>query len=197
MAQRNTAGPVYYTTFQVAKHLGVSLPTVVNWVDSGRISGHRTLGGHRRIAHNDVVAFAREHDYPLSRALRSAGHGGKRVLVVDDEVDFADMVREYLHVKGDFQVHVATTGFQAGFMLARFTPDLVLMDLMTQGIDAAEVKRVLREDPDTKHVPVIACTAYRDPQSDLSAVAADLDGSIDKPLKLDDLLALVREMLGL
>ena len=42
-------GPSYFTTFQVAKFLGVSPPTVVNWVNSGLLVAHRTPGGHRRM----------------------------------------------------------------------------------------------------------------------------------------------------
>ena len=75
MARRksNFSGPTYYTTYQVAKHLGVSLPTVVNWVNSGLLAAHRTPGGHRRIARNDIIAFAREHNYPLSREFLDEG----------------------------------------------------------------------------------------------------------------------------
>jgi excisionase family DNA binding protein len=189
-------GPVYYTTYQVAKFLGVSLPTVVNWVNSGLLHAHRTPGGHRRIPHNDVLAFARENDYPIAPDLQAAG-GKKRVLIVDDERDFSDMVREYLRVKGDFEVEVADSGFQAGFTVARFKPDLILMDLMMPDMDGFEVHRMLQDDPETKHVPVIACTAYRDPEVDERIDRESFDGLIEKPLKLEGLLALVREKLGL
>src|SRR6186713_755935 len=99
-------GPIYYTTYQVAKFFGVSLPTVVNWVNSGLLTAHRTPGGHRRLARNDVIAFAREHDYPLAKELIDHGDGRKKVLVVDDEQDFSELVREYLTVKGGFEVEV-------------------------------------------------------------------------------------------
>lgn len=189
-------GPVYYTTYQVAKYLGVSLPTVVNWVNSGLLKAHRTPGGHRRIAHNDVIAFARANDYPIARELVDATGTRKKVLIVDDEKDFSDLVREYLKVKGDLEVEVADSGFQAGFTVARFKPDLILMDLMMPDMDGFEVHRTLRDDPDTRHVPVIACTAYRDPDVDRRIREERFDGFIEKPLKLDALLELVRDKLG-
>lgn len=198
MARRKStySGPVYYTTYQVAKFLGVSLPTVVNWVNSGLLQAHRTPGGHRRIAHNDVVAFARNNDYPIARELLDAG-GQKKVLIVDDEKDFSEMVRDYLALKGELEVEVADSGFQAGFTVARFKPDLILMDIMMPDMDGFEVYRMLRDDPDTRHIPVVACTAYRDPEIDQRIASEQFDGFVEKPLKLDALLELVRTKLGI
>ena len=189
-------GPVYYTTYQVAKVLGVSLPTVVNWVKSGLLVAHKTPGGHRRIAHNDVITFARQNDYPLSRELLMAGAAARRVLIVDDEKDFSEMVRDYLRLKGGFEVEVADSGFQAGFTIARFKPDLILMDIMMPDMDGFEVHRMLRDDPETRHIPVIACTGYRDAEVDQRIRDQAFDGFVEKPLKLDSLLAPLQETLA-
>ena len=198
MARRKNRydGPVYYTTYQVAKVLGVSLPTVVNWVKSGLLMAHRTPGGHRRIAHNDVIAFARENDYPLSRELLQGNNEARKVLIVDDEKDFSEMVREYLKLKGGFEVEVADSGFQAGFTVARFKPDLIVMDIMMPDMDGFEVHRMLRDDQETRHIPVVACTAYRDPEVDRRIVDEGFDGFVEKPLKLDTLLSVLQEKLG-
>jgi len=199
MARRKNTynGPVYYTTYQVAKYLGVSLPTVVNWVNSGLLAAHRTPGGHRRIAHNDIIAFARQNNYPIARELLQAGGGQKRVLIVDDEKDFSDMVCDYLTIKGEMEVEVADSGFQAGFTVAKFRPDVILMDLMMPDMDGFEVTRSLRADADTRHIPVIACTAYRDPDVDKRIAEAKFDGFVEKPLKLDNLLEMIRSQLGM
>lgn len=193
MARRKSTvdGPTYYTTYQVAKFLGVSLPTVVNWVNSGLLRAHRTPGGHRRIARQDVVAFARDNDYPL-HDLGSSVPSRRKVLVVDDEPDFAQLVKEYLSLKGGLEVEIAESGFQAGFTVARFKPDLILMDLMMPNMDGFEAHRMLRADPEMRHVPVIACTAYRDPDVDRRLREQPFDGFIQKPLELEALLQLVR-----
>ena len=190
-------GPVYYTTYQVGKFLGVSLPTVVNWVNSGLLPAHRTPGGHRRIARNDIIAFAREHKYPIARELTGTGDGKPKILIVDDESDFSEMVRDYLTLKGELEVEVADSGFQAGFTVARFKPDLILMDIMMPDMDGFEVYRMLRDDPDTRHIPVVACTAYRDPAIDQRVEEEKFDGFVEKPLKLDNLLVLIRHHLGI
>jgi len=191
----NKDGPIYYTTFKVAKFFGVSLPTIVNWVDSGRLRAHRTPGGHRRIAHSDVLAFARENNYPVTAEFAGSTSLNK-VLVVDDEIDFAELVREYLQLKGGYKVEIASSGFHAGFAVARFKPDLILMDIMMPDMDGFQVHELLKNDAATRHIPVIACTAYRDPEIEARIRQQTFDGFLEKPLKLELLLETVRETLA-
>ena len=190
-------GPTYFTTFQVARHLGVSPPTVVNWVNSGLLTAHRTPGGHRRIAREDILSFARDHDYPLAAEL-SAGSPvpapvGRKVLIVDDEPDFCAMVRDYLQLRGGFEVEVADSGFSAGLTVARFRPGVILMDILMPDMDGFEVVRMLRKDPEMRNIPVIACTAYRDPQIEERVRRDGFNGFMLKPIKLDQLLAIMED----
>lgn len=195
MARKSNAGPTYYTTYQVSKILGVSLPTVVNWVNSDKLNAHRTPGGHRRIGRADLIRFAREYNYPLSDEFLADSSGRRRVLIVDDERDFSDMVRDYLTMKGEFDVEVADSGFAAGYTVARFKPDLILMDIMMPDMDGFEVLRMLRAGRDTHHIPIVACTAYRDATVEKRIHEEDFDGFIQKPLKLDELMGLIDETL--
>jgi len=193
MARRKTGlqGPQYFTTFQVAKLLGVSPPAVVNWVNQDLLRAHRTPGGHRRIAQDELVRFAQEHHYPLPPELQSPAPDQLRVLVVDDEEDFCEMVREYLTIKGGFHVEVATSGFAAGLTVARFQPHIILMDIMMPDMDGFEVLHKLRSEDATASIPVIACTAFRDPLIEKRIAAESFAGFIQKPLKLDELLDVV------
>ena len=190
-----TVVPVYYTTHQVAKFLSVSIPTVVNWINSGLLSAHRTPGGHRRISRNDIMAFARSYNYPLSSFLVDQG-GGRRVLVVDDEEDFSEIVRDYLTIKGGFEVKTAKSGFEAGLTVARFHPDLIILDIRMPDMDGFAVAEMLRGDPETRSVPIIACTAYNDRETDRRVEHMAFDDYVHKPLKLDQLLDMVRTHTG-
>jgi len=191
--------PQYYTTNEVAVTFGVSNQTVVNWVNSGRLSAHKTLGGHRRISIDALLTFARTNRYPLPPHLAYGGEAPrkKKILVVDDQVDFSDMVSEYLTAREDLEVWAANSGFAAGREVERFKPDLILMDLMMPDLDGFEVNRMLRNDPRTSHIPVIACTAFYDPNVARRISEEQFDGFIEKPLKLDQLLDLIRNRLQL
>ena len=187
--------PKYFTTFQVAKHLGVATATVVNWVNSGRLAAHRTPGGHRRIARTVLIAFAREHDYPLAREVLEHEEGPRRVLVVDDERDFAEMVSEYLRAHAGFVAETAESGFAAGLGVARFRPDIVLMDIMMPGMDGFEALRMLRSDAETCHIPVIACSGYRGEELEQRVAGARFDGFLQKPVRLEAVLQLIQKHL--
>jgi CheY-like chemotaxis protein len=169
---------------------------VVNWVNSDRLRAHRTPGGHRRITKADLVSFAKEYNYPLSEELLGERSEQTRVLVVDDEHDFSDMVRDYLSLRGKMEVEVADSGFAAGFTVARFKPDVILMDIMMPDMNGFEVVRMLRGSKDTAHIPVIACTAFLDAQVERRIQEEEFDGLVQKPIKLDELLSLIRSTLN-
>jgi excisionase family DNA binding protein len=183
----------FYTTKDVAVMFGVSNTTVVNWVKDGRLSAMKTPGGHRRIPRGEVLAFARENRFPVPRELAPTVQR-RRVLVVDDERDFAETVREYL-VANDLEVDVESSGFAAGYHVARYKPDLILLDLLMPELDGFEVHRMLRANPETSHIPVIACTGYRAPEVDVRIAREGFDGFVEKPLKLDDLLTKIRGLI--
>lgn len=193
--RQDNVGPSYFTTFQVAKFLGVSPPTVVNWVNSGLLVAHRTPGGHRRMRAEDVVTFARAYNYPvpanMAAPVNNVTSMPRRVMIVDDERDFAQTVGDYLQLKGGLEVEIANSGFAAGMLMARFRPSVVLMDLMMPDMDGFEVLRMLRSDPEMRSVPVLACTAYRDSAVEERARAEGFDAYLEKPLRFDRLLEIV------
>ena len=201
MSRRRTEGegPKYMTTFMVAQALGVSPPTVVNWIDSGRLPAHRTPGKHRRIVREDVRAFALKFDYPLpvgfddedERAANAPLPPPRplsdvtRVLVVDDQEDFANLVREYLVLRGGYEVAVALSGFAAGYAVAQLKPHVILMDILMPDMDGFQVLRRLKDDASTRSIPVIACTAYRDPHVEARVQQAGFVDYLEKPLRFE------------
>jgi excisionase family DNA binding protein len=181
------------TTFQVAKHLGVSPPTIVNWIEDGFLKAHRTPGGHRRITKEDIIAFARERNYPLADLVGpSPQRSGSRVLLVDDNSEFCEMVKTYLEARGNFVVEVAYSGFAAGLTIGRFKPDVVLMDLEMDGMDGYEALKLIKDAEETQHVPVLACSSMTDER--LERVRREpFYGWVDKLKGLDRILEAVRD----
>lgn len=166
---------------------GVSLGTVANWVDSGRLPAHRTPGGHRRIGCVDLRTFADDlgHNVPVN--LLPASGKPLRVLVVDDEPDFLLLVRETLASSEGIEVATANSGFLAGLEIGRLLPDLVLLDLMMPDIDGFEVFRMLKEREELQDIPVVACTAFADSNIRRRVNEAGFTGFLPKPLVFVDL----------
>ena len=81
-----------------------------------------------------------------------------RVLVVDDESDFIELLRYNLEGQG-FDILTASDGMQALNLARRELPDVVLVDLMLPDIDGFSVCEILRSQPSTSQVPIIVVSA--------------------------------------
>jgi CheY-like chemotaxis protein len=117
------------------------------------------------------------------------------VLVVEDNERNLKLVRDVLEFAG-YQV-ISAMSAEAGLSLAHErTPDLVLMDLQLPGIDGVEALRQLRSSPQTKHLPVVAVTAFAMREDRERALAAGFDGYLEKPISVRELPEQVRHFLA-
>lgn len=174
---------------------GVSVPTVVGWVDSGKVTAYRTPGGHRRIEARSLATFAWEQGRSIPPQLEHYGERKLRVLVVDDEPDFLLLVRETLAMSEGIEVATASSGFMAGLQLGRLRPDLVLLDLMMPDVDGFEVFRMLRDDEETADIPVVACSAFASRAVERRVEEAGFTAFLPKPLALGDLESTILRLL--
>ncbi|GEJ55507.1 excisionase family DNA-binding protein [Anaeromyxobacter diazotrophicus] len=143
----------FYTTHEAARLLGVSLPTVVNWIKARRLKAHRTPGGHRRIAREDLAAFMVRHGMPLPEELTGAAPSRRKALVLGEPGPVREGLARQL-AEGGYAVEQASPGFAAGAAAARFQPDLVVV---AEGpSDGAEAVSALRADRELGAVPVVA-----------------------------------------
>lgn len=118
------------------------------------------------------------------------------VLFVEDFVDVREMYRDYLEFTG-FRVITAADGFQAIEKARTCQPDLVLMDLSLPGIDGWEATRILKNDPATEHLPIIALSAHAMAPEGQRASEAGCDGFIAKPCLPHELVSEIGRFLAL
>ena len=143
----------FYTTFEAAHALGVSLPTVVNWIKARRLKAHRTPGGHRRIAREELAGFMLRHGMPLPGELADAVDGRRKALVVGEPGAVLDAVLRQL-AAADVTPQPARPGFAAGAAASRSAPDLVL--LVDPPPDGGDTLAGLRADAAFLQVPILA-----------------------------------------
>jgi len=115
----------------------------------------------------------------------------RTVLVVEDEAEIADVVRQYLERDG-YRVAVCGDGAQALAEFGRLRPDLVLLDLMLPGADGYEVCRRIRAQGST---PVIMLTARDEEHDKLVGLELGADDYITKPFSPREVVARVRAVL--
>jgi len=118
-----------------------------------------------------------------------------RILVVDDEKDIRNLLRQVLEHAG-YQVETAANGREALEMVERSLPDLMLLDIMMPELDGWEVCRQVKSKQKTKHLPVILLTVRNQPLDKIVGTeVVGADDYITKPFDLDDLLARVEQRL--
>ncbi|MFS2004545.1 response regulator [Duganella sp. CT11-25] len=111
----------------------------------------------------------------------------KRILIVDDNNEAADITAELLGMYG-YQTAVAYAG-RTGLETARtFAPDVILLDLGMPGMDGYVVAGALRALPDFDHVTLIAFTAWGDSVTRQRVRDTGFDEHIIKPASLDHIL---------
>lgn len=120
-----------------------------------------------------------------------------RILYVEDNEDNVYMLTMRLELLGGFDLHVAADG-RTGLEAARdIWPDVILMDLNLPGTDGWEATRLLKADPLTRDIPVIALTAHAMTGDRERALAAGCDEFDIKPIDLDRLLGKINAALEL
>jgi CheY-like chemotaxis protein len=114
----------------------------------------------------------------------------KRVLIVEDDTDTRMAIRELLETAG-YEAGDAADG-TAGLAKAKsFRPDVILLDVAMPGLDGYEVCRGLKENPETKTIPVIFVTAVDDAELNRRAYEAGAVACITKPFRLEALVAVI------
>jgi len=113
-----------------------------------------------------------------------------RILLVDDDPAILRLLDVNFRMEG-FDVDAASHGEDALAVVARTTPDVIVLDLMLPGMDGREILQRLRADPATAEVPVIFLTARgRD-----DVAAGEAERYVQKPFDTVDLVATVRSLL--
>lgn len=120
----------------------------------------------------------------------------KKVLLVDDEVDFVDIVRTRLEAN-NFEVSVAYDGEEALEKVKEDRPDLIILDIMMPKINGFDVCRKLKTDQNYKDIPIIMLTAKFQANDIKFATAMGANAYITKPFEPQALLEEMRALLKL
>lgn len=119
-----------------------------------------------------------------------------RILVVDDSALQVEFERALLESE-KLEVLVARDGKQGLEMTRKFRPDLVLMDIVMPGMDGIETLQALREDEQTRDIPIIMVTSQTEIDYMEGAFTGGCNDYITKPVQREELLAKISSLTGL
>jgi CheY-like chemotaxis protein len=118
---------------------------------------------------------------------------GRRILVVDDNADAADLLAELLERMGN-TTRVAHDAQAALELVDEFTPELADLDLGLPVIDGYELARRLRAHPQLHTMPLVALSGYGQPSDRERSAEAGFDAHLVKPVVVDALRSLIGKL---
>ena len=119
-----------------------------------------------------------------------------KVLYVEDNDDNVYMLKMRLELLGDFEVVAAEDGEKGCAMALSERPDIILMDLEMPVVDGWEATRRLKDDPQTRDIPIIALSAHALAGEREKALGAGCDEFDTKPIEFERLVATLRRVLA-
>jgi two-component system cell cycle response regulator DivK len=112
----------------------------------------------------------------------------KRILVVEDQADNRQIIRDMLASTG-YEITEVENGEEALAAISKQRPDLILMDIQLPVMDGYEATRRIKADPALRSIPIVAVTSYALSGEEKKARAAGCDEYLPKPFSPRQLLA--------
>jgi len=148
------------TTQQAAALLGISVTSVQQLVESGEIEAWKTKGGHRRIPLTAIHAFKASSQGDSPHAAAAAREERLVVMIVEDN-PLQRGIYEAQVGSWNFpvRVHLCDSGYKALVDIAKDKPDVLLLDIVMQGIDGYEVMQTVLSYPELADVQIAVITS--------------------------------------
>ncbi len=174
------------TTTQAAKICKTSFMSINRWIQSGLLKAYKTPGGHKRIIKGDLIDFMKENNIPFFDEIIQKRF---KVMIVDDDPNACDLLAQGLR-SSQYNIDVATAhnGFEAGALVSRILPDVVLLDLMMPGVDGFKVCSHIKSNPQTKNCKVLIVTGHGNDDNVEIAMAAGAERVLFKPVNIEKIV---------
>jgi signal transduction histidine kinase/DNA-binding response OmpR family regulator/ABC-type xylose transport system substrate-binding protein len=150
-------------------------------------------GAATTVAKAEAEAKISSEAAPLEAAPETLSGRNPLVLAIDDNEDILQMIR--LLLGNDYEILTAANGKQGIKLAAKYTPDLIICDVMMPVMDGLECCRILKRELATSHIPVLMLTACSMDAQRVQGYESGADGYISKPFSGDLLKARCKSLL--
>ncbi len=182
---RDIAAKQVFTTGEAAELCKVSQQTIIRCFDSGRLNGFRVPGSRfRRIPRAELIRFMRDNEIPSDLM----GSEITSILVVDDDPQIIRMFEEFLGSDERFELHTATSGYEAGMATREFRPDVILLDYMLPDINGNIVCERIKSDSELMDTRIIIISGDIRQEDIDGLIEAGAESFLPKPLEMSQLI---------
>ena len=187
-------GEKTFTTFEAARLCGVFHTTVINWVNKGKLKARVTPGGHRRIPLSALIVFMKKYEMPIPSTIADAH---KHILILDDEPMLTRLFEKgFVKHKDRYAVQVANNPVDALVIIGKKLPHLLVVDLMMPVMDGFQVCQILKSNPATKAMKIVAISGKKLSASQQDFLMKNCDKFLQKPFEMNDLVGAIDKLLN-
>jgi len=187
-----------FSALEVANICGVVNQTAINWIKNGHLKAFTTPGGQYRIYAEELRKFLSTRGMRIPEELQRLTQGSlsQRVLIVDDNKELNDMLKELLGQKiAEFDILQAFDGFEAGRLIASERPAIIILDIALPGLDGHKLCKTIKEDPDLDNPIVIAISGLGDSKEGEMILGEGADLFFPKPIDFDKFVGELKRLL--
>jgi len=187
------ANKKFYTTGDIAEVFGVSRIAAYKWVKKGKISAFRIPGGRYKIEKKALLEFAKKSGLKPDVLEKEESH---KVLIVDDEELITQSIKAFLESRyPTFYINIASDGFEAGRLITKIIPDIVILDLFLPGVNGFQLCRKIKSDENTKNIKIIAITGYPTEENVAKIKECGADAVLGKPFEMGELEKNIKKLI--
>jgi DNA-binding response OmpR family regulator len=118
-----------------------------------------------------------------------------KILIIDDEPELVKAIEVRLKANG-YEVETAYDGEQGIKKAEEFRPDLIILDIVMPKLNGYEVCKILKSKQDTRNIPILVLTASQQRELEKKCLALGAKVALMKPFETEELLLLVKQLLG-
>lgn len=182
------------TTGDVAKICNVAPRTVSKWFDKGQLKGYRIPGSKdRRIPVSELIRFMKQNNIPTA----ALPIGKVRVLIVDGYTNAVSALAEDLRNKADYDVQTVASSFETGVVAQKFAPHVMLINLLAEDIDTANICKSIRNDEDLQTIKIIAIANQLSDSESAALLQRGFDGYISSPPDSTEVIKKIEETIAI
>ena len=176
------------TTGDVARICHVAPRTVSKWFDNGQLRGYRIPGSKdRRIPLTELIRFMKVHNMPTS----DVPFGKLRVLIADDNQQSGTALADALQTRAGYEVQLVSTNFEAGLAVQRFNPHVLMVNLLSDNINASDLCKGIRQSEDSQTIKIVAIANHLSQSESLALLQKGFDGYINNG---DDAVEIIKRI---
>ncbi|ADK82836.1 response regulator [Sediminispirochaeta smaragdinae] len=188
-----------FSALEVANICGVVNQTAINWIKSNHLKAFTTPGGQYRIYAEDLLSFLEERGMRIPEELEDLQRqkDQDKVLIIDDDRELNDMLKQFFSRKmPDWQISQAFDGFEAGVVLSREKPDIVILDIDLPGVNGHQLCTKIKKDESLGSPVIISVSGLDDEAESEKIISEGADAFFAKPVDFGSLLAAVQDLVA-